>query len=703
MVARTTPIARQRNLGLMAHIDAGKTTTTERILFYTGVSHRLGEVHDGQAVMDWMAQEQERGITITSAATTCFWKDHRFNIIDTPGHVDFTIEVERSLRVLDGVVAVFCAVGGVQPQSETVWRQADRYGVPRIAFINKMDRVGADWRRCLDMMSTRLGARPVALQLPLGQGEDFTGVVDLISGRALTWDDTSQGMSMNAGPVPEEVAQEFAELRGELIETACEFDDDLMERYLEGEAITPAEITAALRQGVLDSAVVPVLLGSAFKNKGIQPLLDAVVDYLPSPLDVKAITGLDQAGEPVPRPASDDAPFAALAFKLMSDPYVGHLTFLRVYSGRLRSGDTVFNPAKGKKERVGRLLKMHANQREEIAEVGAGDIVAAVGLKHVSTGDTLCDLEEPVTLETLFVPEPVVAVAIKPASQPMAEKLGQALRRLADEDPSFRVALDSETNQTIIRGMGELHLEIIVDRLLREFKVAAEVGAPQVAYRESITKASQAEGRYVKQSGGRGQYGHVKLRLLPGKAGSGVVCTEQIVGGAVPKEYFTAIERGIREACAKGVLAGFPLEDVEVVLYDGSYHEVDSNERAFFIAASMGLKRAAAQAGAQLKEPIMKLEITTPEEYLGDVMGDLSSRRGRVVSMESRPGVQVVSAAAPLAAMFGYAGDLRSATQGRASFSMEFSHYDPVPASLAQEVIEQAREEHEAGLRGLAA
>jgi elongation factor G len=687
----------------MAHIDAGKTTTTERILFYTGVSHRLGEVHDGQAVMDWMAQEQERGITITSAATTCFWKDHRFNIIDTPGHVDFTIEVERSLRVLDGVVAVFCAVGGVQPQSETVWRQADRYGVPRIAFINKMDRVGADWRRCLDMMSTRLGARPVALQLPLGQGEDFTGVVDLISGQALTWDDTSQGMSMNAGPVPDEVAQEYAELRSELIETACEFDDDLMERYLEGEAITPAEITAALRQGVLDSAVVPVLLGSAFKNKGIQPLLDAVVDYLPSPLDVKAITGLDQAGEPVQRPAADEAPFAALAFKLMSDPYVGHLTFLRVYSGRISSGDTVFNPAKGKKERVGRLLKMHANQREEIAEVGAGDIVAAVGLKHVSTGDTLCDLEAPVTLETLFVPEPVVAVAIKPASQPMAEKLGQALRRLADEDPSFRVALDSETNQTIIRGMGELHLEIIVDRLLREFKVAAEVGAPQVAYRESITKASEAEGRYVKQSGGRGQYGHVKLRLLPGDAGSGVVFTEQIVGGAVPKEYFTAIERGIREACAKGVLAGFPLEDVEVVLYDGSYHEVDSNERAFFIAASMGLKQAAAHAGAQLKEPIMKLEITTPEEYLGDVMGDLSSRRGRVVSMESRPGVQVVSATAPLAAMFGYAGDLRSATQGRASFSMEFSHYDPVPASLAQEVIERAREEREAGQRGLAA
>ncbi len=687
----------------MAHIDAGKTTTTERILFYTGVSHRLGEVHDGQAVMDWMAQEQERGITITSAATTCFWKDHRFNIIDTPGHVDFTIEVERSLRVLDGVVAVFCAVGGVQPQSETVWRQADRYGVPRIAFINKMDRVGADWRRCRDMIATRLGARPVALQIPMGQGEDFTGVVDLLSGQALTWDEGNQGMTMLSGPVPAELADEFAAMRQELVETACEFDDELMESYLDGQEPGDVELKAALRRGVLASAVVPVMLGSAFKNKGIQPLLDAVVDYLPSPAEVKAITGRDEDGEPATRPAEDDAPLAALAFKLMSDPYVGHLTFLRVYSGRLHSGDTIYNPAKGKKERVGRLLKMHANQREEIAEVGAGDIVAAVGLKNVSTGDTLCDLDAPVTLESLFVPEPVVAVAIQPASQPMVEKLGMALKRLSDEDPSFRVTLDPETNQTVIRGMGELHLEIIVDRLLREFKVAAEVGAPQVAYRESITRAAEAEGRYVKQSGGRGQYGHVKLRIAPGDAGTGVVFNEKIVGGTVPKEYFNAIERGIREACERGVLAGFPLEDLVVELYDGSYHEVDSNERAFMIAASMGLKEAAAKAGAQLKEPIMKLEITTPEEYLGDVMGDLSSRRGRVLSMESRPGVQVVDATAPLAAMFGYAGDLRSATQGRATFSMEFSHYDPVPASLASEVIERAREERQAGRRGLAA
>ena len=702
-MARTTPIGRQRNLGLMAHIDAGKTTTTERILFYTGVSHRLGEVHDGQAVMDWMAQEQERGITITSAATTCFWKDHRFNIIDTPGHVDFTIEVERSLRVLDGVVAVFCAVGGVQPQSETVWRQADRYGVPRIAFINKMDRVGADWRRCSEMIATRLGARPVALQIPLGQGEDFTGVVDLLSGQALTWDEGNQGMTMLSGPVPAELAEEFAAMRQELVEVACEFDDGLMERYLEGQEPGDAELKAALRRGVLANAVVPVMLGSAFKNKGIQPLLDAVVDYLPSPAEVKAITGHDQHGESATRPAEDGAPLAALAFKLMSDPYVGHLTFLRVYSGRLNSGDTIYNPVKGKKERVGRLLKMHANQREEIAEVGAGDIVAAVGLKHVSTGDTLCDLDAPVTLESMYVPEPVVAVAIKPASQPMVEKLGMALKRLSDEDPSFRVSLDPETNQTVIRGMGELHLEIIVDRLLREFKVAAEVGAPQVAFRESITRPAEAEGRYVKQSGGRGQYGHVKLRIAPGEAGGGVVFNEKIVGGTVPKEYFKAIERGIRQACERGVLAGFPLEDLEVELYDGSYHEVDSNERAFMIAASMGLKQAAAQAGAQLREPIMKLEITTPEEYLGDVMGDLSSRRGRVVSLESRPGVQVVNATAPLAAMFGYAGDLRSATQGRATFSMEFSHYDPVPASLAQEVIERAREERQAGRRGLAA
>jgi elongation factor G len=687
----------------MAHIDAGKTTTTERILFYTGVSHRLGEVHDGEATMDWMAQEQERGITITSAATTCFWQDHRINIIDTPGHVDFTIEVERSLRVLDGAVAVFCAVGGVQPQSETVWRQADRYQVPRVAFINKMDRVGADWQRCLQMMTSRLGARPLPLMLPLGQGEDFGGVVDLISRQALYFDEASKGMTVTSGPVPADMAAAVETARLHLIETACEFDDALLESYLEGVEPSEAELKAALRKGVLALAIVPVLLGSAFKNKGIQPLLDAVVDYLPSPLDVAAVKGLDPQGQETSRPASEEAPFAALAFKLMSDPYVGHLTFLRVYSGTLKAGASVYNASQDKSERVGRLLKMHANQREELESVGAGDIVAAVGLKQVATGDTLCDPAAPLTLESLFVPQPVVSVAIRPASKPMVEKLGQALARLAAEDPSFHVTQDAETSQTVISGMGELHLEIIVDRLLREFKVAAEVGAPQVAYRESITAPAQAQGRYVKQSGGHGQYGHVVLTVAPGQAGSGVVFKENIVGGVVPREYFKAIERGVKDACARGVLAGFPLEDLEVALIDGSYHEVDSSERAFFIAASLGLKEAVAKAGVQLKEPVMNLEVTTPEEYLGEVMGDISARRGRIKSMESRPGVQVLSASVPLANMFGYAGDLRSATQGRATFTMEFSHYAPLPAQLAAEVIERARCEREAGLRGLAA
>ncbi|MEW5911201.1 MAG: elongation factor G [Thermodesulfobacteriota bacterium] len=702
-MARRTDIARQRNIGLMAHIDAGKTTTTERILFYTGVSHRLGEVHDGEATMDWMAQEQERGITITSAATTCFWQDHRINIIDTPGHVDFTIEVERSLRVLDGAVAVFCAVGGVQPQSETVWRQADRYQVPRVAFINKMDRVGADWQRCLQMITSRLGARPLPLMLPMGQGEDFSGVVDLITRQALQFDEASKGMTVTSAPAPAAMAEAVEAARLHLIETACEFDDALMESYLEGVEPSEAQLKAALRKGVLALAVVPVLLGSAFKNKGIQPLLDAVVDYLPSPLDVPAVMGLDPQGQETSRPASEEAPFAALAFKLMSDPYVGHLTFLRVYSGSLKAGSMVYNASQDKSERVGRLLKMHANQREELDSVGAGDIVAAVGLKQVATGDTLCDPAAPLTLETLFVPQPVVSVAIRPASKPMVEKLGQALARLAAEDPSFHVAQDAETGQTVISGMGELHLEIIVDRLLREFKVAAEVGAPQVAYRESITAPAQAQGRYVKQSGGHGQYGHVVLTVAPGEAGSGVVFKENIVGGVVPKEYFKAIERGIKDACARGVLAGFPLEDLEVTLIDGSYHEVDSSERAFFIAGSLGLKEAVAKAGVQIKEPMMNLEVTTPEDYLGEVMGDISSRRGRIKSMESRPGVQVLSASVPLASMFGYAGDLRSATQGRATFTMEFSHYEPLPASLAGEVIERARSEREAGLRGLAA
>jgi len=702
-VARKTPLVAQRNIGLMAHIDAGKTTTTERILFYTGVNHRLGEVHDGAAAMDWMAQEQERGITITSAATTCFWKNHRINIIDTPGHVDFTIEVERSLRVLDGVIAVFCAVGGVQPQSETVWRQADRYGVPRVAFINKMDRVGADYRRTMEMMASRLGARPVLLQLPVGSEDGFRGVLDLVTGRMLTFDEESKGAVVTASDIPAEMAHEFDAARVEMIETACEFDDEMMERYLEGQEPTPAEIKAALRQGAVASAIVPTLLGSAFKNKGVQPLLDAVIDYLPSPADVPAVTGTGRDQQPASRQADDNAPFAALAFKLMSDPYVGHLTFLRVYSGCLKSGSAVYNASKGKKERIGRLLKMHANQREEVNEVFAGDIVAAVGLSGTGTGDTLCDPADPILLETLHIPEPVIGVAIKPASKGQAEKLGQALHRLSDEDPSFRVIHDNETNQTVIRGMGELHLEIIVDRLLREFKVAAEVGRPQVAYREAISKPAAAEGRYVRQSGGRGQYGHVKIEIAPGKPGSGLVFQDKTVGGVIPREFIASVQRGVSEACAKGVLAGFPLEDLTVTLVDGSYHEVDSSDRAFMIAGSLALKEAAGRAGLKLMEPVMKVEVVTPEQYLGDVVGDLSARRGRIHSMDSRPGVQVVDADVPLAAMFGYATDVRSATQGRATFTMEFSHYEAIPASMADEVIDQARAEREAGQKGLAA
>ena len=702
-MARKVALKRQRNIGLMAHIDAGKTTTTERILFYTGVSHRLGEVHDGAATMDWMEQEQERGITITSAATTCFWKEHRINIIDTPGHVDFTIEVERSLRVLDGVIAVFCAVGGVQPQSETVWRQADRYGVPRLAFINKMDRTGADFERCVEMMRTRLGARPVLMQLPIGVEEDFAGVVDLITQKALQFDEASKGMEVAEQDMPPEMADAVEYARQELIETACEFDDEMMERYLEGDELSGTELKTALRKGVLNGEIIPVFMGSAFKNKGIQPLLDGVVELLPSPLEVRTITGTNSDGEIEDRPADDKAPVAALAFKLMADPYVGHLTFLRIYSGHLQSGDTVLNVSTGKKERIGRLLKMHANNREEIKEVYAGDIVAAVGLKNTMTGDSLCALDAPVTLESLHIPEPVVAVAIKPESKPMVEKLGLALQRIAAEDPSFRIKHDQETNQTVISGMGELHLEIIVDRLLREFKVAATVGAPQVAYREKLLHAGNANTRFVKQTGGRGQFAHVVIELQPGEPGSGFVFNDKIVGGSIPREYIKPVEAGIKDAAEKGVLAGFPLEDFEVSLVDGSYHEVDSSERAFFIAGSMAFKEAAKKAGLGLIEPIMKLEVTTPDDYLGDVMGDISSRRGRVQSMDSRPGVQVVTANVPLASMFGYAGDLRSATQGRATFSMEFSHYEPVPEALAEQVIKQAKAEREASQRGLAA
>ena len=702
-MARKVPLPRHRNIGLMAHIDAGKTTTTERILFYTGISHRLGEVHDGAAVMDWMEQEQERGITITSAATTCFWKKHRINIIDTPGHVDFTIEVERSLRVLDGVIAVFCAVGGVQPQSETVWRQADRYGVPRLAFINKMDRIGSDPMRCVEMMKARLGCRPLIMQLPVGVEDAFEGVIDLLEMVMLTFGEGDSGMEVATSEIPADMLEQARDARVELIETALEFDDELMEKYLDGKEPTVPQIKSALRKGVLDNLVIPVFMGSAFKNKGVQPLLDAVVDYLPSPTEVPPVPAMDENETAVEIKASDDAPVSALAFKLMSDPYVGHLTFLRIYSGSLKSGDSVINVNKGKKERIGRLLKMHANQREDVSEVYAGDIVAAVGLKNTTTGDSLCGAERPVLLESLYVPEPVMGLSIKPASKPLAEKLGMALSRIAAEDPSFQVRRDEENSQTVIMGMGELHLEIIVDRILREFKVAAEIGEPQVSYRERITKPADAEGRYVRQSGGRGQYGHAKIEVAPGEVGSGFVFNDKIVGGVIPKEYIKPIRAGIEEALKKGMVAGFPMVDIEVNLVDGSYHEVDSSERAFHIAGSMAIKAAVKKAAPGILEPVMKLEITTPEEYLGDVVGDLSSRRGRILGMDSRPGVQVVDAQVPLATMFGYATDLRSATQGRATFSMEFSHYEPMNAALAEEVAQKARAAREADENGMAA
>ena len=670
----------------MAHIDAGKTTTTERILFYTGVTHRLGEVHDGQATMDWMEQEQERGITITSAATTCYWQDHRINIIDTPGHVDFTIEVERSLRVLDGVVAVFDAVGGVEPQSETVWRQADRYGVPRLAFINKMDRVGADIKRCLSMMQERLKANPVLVQLPIGVEDKFQGIIDLIDMKAMIYDEATKGMSFEVTAIPadyQELAQEQQML---LVEALAEVDEEIMERYLADEPVNSEMMKRALRRGTISLALVPVLCGSAFKNKGIQPLLDAVVDYLPSPLDIPPVHGLDRKGEVVERAPADDAPLAALAFKLVTDPYVGHLTFIRVYSGVLSSGSAVLNATKGVKERPGRLLKMHANKREEIEAAYAGDIVAAVGLKNTTTGDTLADEREPAILETLHIPQPVIDIAIEPATKADQDKLGQALGRIAAEDPSFRLHTDVETGETIISGMGELHLEIIVDRLMREFKVDARVGKPQVAYRETVTEESRAEGKFVRQSGGRGQYGHVVLVVKPLPAGEGVVFANKIVGGAIPKEFIGPTEKGIREAAATGIL-GYPMVDVEIDLVDGSYHEVDSSERSFFIAGSMGFKEAAKRARPVLLEPIMDLEVVAPEDFVGEVMGELSSRRGRITGMESRGSTQIVHGQVPLATMFGYATALRSSTQGRATFTMQFDHYEPVSASLAEEIL----------------
>jgi elongation factor G len=697
-VPRKTPIERYRNIGIMAHIDAGKTTTSERILYYTGISHKIGEVHDGAAVMDWMEQEQERGITITSAATTCFWSgmdqqfdEHRINIIDTPGHVDFTIEVERSLRVLDGACGVFCAVGGVEPQSETVWRQANRYGVPRLAFVNKMDRQGADFFNVVEQIKTRLKGSPVPIQVPIGAEESFEGVVDLIKMKAIYWDDANMGVNFEERNIPGNMQSLADEWREKLVEAAAEADDTLMEQYLEEGELSDVDIRKGIRARTLSNEIVPALCGSAFKNKGVQALLDAVVEFLPAPIDVPAIRGIDDQGEDsgVERPPSDDAPFAALAFKIATDPFVGSLTFFRVYSGVLKSGDTVLNPVKQKKDRIGRLLQMHSNSREEIQEVRAGDIAAAVGLKDVTTGDTLADPKDPITLEHMDFPEPVISVAVEPKTKPDQEKMGLALGKLAHEDPSFRVSTDEESGQTIISGMGELHLEIIVDRMKREFKVDANVGKPQVAYRETIRKSVEQEGKFVRQSGGRGQFGHVYIRLEPGEPGSGYEFDDAISGGVIPREYIPAVNKGIREQLENGVIAGFPVVDVKVTLYDGSYHDVDSSEIAFKIAGSMAFKEGAVKARPVLLEPIMSVEAVTPEEYMGDVMGDLNRRRGLVQGMEDTPAGKVVRAEVPLKEMFGYATDLRSLTQGRATFSMEFMKYMQVPNSIADEIIKK--------------
>ncbi len=685
-MARAIPLNKQRNIGFMAHIDAGKTTTTERILFYSGVSHKIGEVHDGQAIMDFMVQEQERGITITSAATTCFWKDHRINIIDTPGHVDFTVEVERALRVLDGAIAVFCAVGGVEPQSETVWRQADRYHVPRMAFVNKMDRTGADFFRVVDMIRDRLKAKPVPLQIPIGGEVDFKGVVDLIQGKALYFDEQSMGKKTFSENIPEDLEESTRTWRAHLIESIAEEDEEILEKFVAGEDISPEEIKDGLRKAVRNISICPVMCGSAFKNKGIQPLLDAIVEFVPSPKDMPAIIGKTPEGEDAACECRDDAPLSSLAFKLMTDPYVGHLTFLRIYSGHIESGMTVLNAKTGRKERIGRLLKMHSNKREEIKEAWSGDIVAAVGLKQVGTGDSLCDPKRPIILETMDFPEPVIDVAIEPKTKQDRDALSQALQKLSKEDPSFRVRTDEETGQTIISGMGELHIEIIVDRLVREFKVDANIGQPQVAYRESITKSTRVDKKFVKQTGGRGQYGHCVLEVKPADEGAGYLFTNSIVGGVIPKEYIPAIDRGIRDALKNGILSGHPVIDVDVNLVDGSQHEVDSSEQAFYIAGSMAIKEACMQAGPVILEPIMTVEIVTPDEYTGDVMGDLNGRRGKVLSMEPRMGAQIIRANVPLKEMFGYSTDLRSYTQGRATFSMQFDHYERVPASLADKI-----------------
>jgi elongation factor G len=690
-LARQFSIADTRNIGIIAHIDAGKTTTSERILYYTGVSQKIGEVHDGQAVMDWMEQEQERGITITSAATTCFWRKKRINIIDTPGHVDFTIEVERSLRVLDGAVAVFCAVGGVQPQSETVWRQADRYGVPRIAFVNKMDRLGADHLKCVREIKERLSAAPALLQIPVGREEKFEGLVDLLEMKLLRYSkDPNDPAAYTVEDVPSELLGEARESRAALVECLADIDDSLVDDFLEGREIETARLRKALRDGCLALKCVPVLLGSAFKNKGVQPLLDAVVDYLPSPIDIKPVTGLGDGGKLEERQADETAPFSALAFKLMSDPYVGHLTFLRLYSGALSSGDQVYNSSRTTRERIGRLLKMHANKREEIKSAQAGDIIAAVGLRNSSTGDTLCDEAHPLVLEQMHIPEPVIHIALSPKNKDEADKLGQALGKLASEDPSFRVRTDQDTGETIISGMGELHLEIIADRLLREFKVGAVLGAPQVAYRETITKTVEVEGRHVRQTGGRGQYGHVWLRLEPLSPGAGLEYEAKVVGGTVPKEYHSAVGEGALEAARKGgARAGFPATDLKVTLFDGSFHDVDSSEMAFAVAGSLGLKEGLRRAGSIILEPVMDLEVVTPDDFVGDVIADLSARRGRISALESLGGSRIVKAEAPLASMFGYSTELRSRTQGRATFSMQFGSYQPLPENVAAEVIAQ--------------
>jgi elongation factor G len=692
-VARKTPIERYRNIGIMAHIDAGKTTTTERILFYTGVSHKMGEVHDGAAVMDWMEQEQERGITITSAATTTFWSgmdkqypETRINIIDTPGHVDFTIEVERSLRVLDGAVCVLDANAGVEPQTETVWRQANKYEVPRMVFINKMDKMGADFFRCVEMMRKRLGCTAVPVQCPIGAEDAFEGVIDLIRMQAIYWNPEDAGMTYEARPIPADLVEQAEVMRAEMVEAAAEGDDELMERYLESETLSDEEIRRGLRARTLANSIVPVLCGTAFKNKGVQALLDAVVEYMPSPLDVPPIRGeLDDGTEAVRKP-DDSEPFSALAFKIATDPYVGTLTFFRVYSGTINSGDAVYNPVKGKRERIGRIVQMHANERKEIKEVLAGDIAAAVGLKDVTTGDTLCSNEQRVTLERMEFPEPVISVAVEPKSKADQEKMGMALSKLAQEDPSFRVRTDEESGQTIISGMGELHLEIIVDRMKREFKVEANVGAPQVAYRESVRSTVEQEGKFVRQSGGRGQYGHVWIRLEPQERGVGYEFVNGVVGGVIPKEYIPSVDKGIQEQMENGVIAGFPVVDIKITLFDGSYHDVDSSEMAFKIAGSMAFKDAVRKANPVILEPIMSVEVVTPDDFMGDVVGDLNRRRGVIKGMDEATTGRVIRAEVPLKEMFGYATDLRSATQGRANYSMEFGHYAEAPASIAEQV-----------------